>query len=201
MTTALVLGPTDHGRPMTREEFDAARGQEGHRFELIEGKVYVSPAPNLPHDRVWEWIAGLLHDYSRLRPDVINYVTPRARVIVPEEDELTFPEPDLAAYQDFPRHRRFDEIACSDVSPVLVSEIVSEDNPEKDLERNVDLYQRVPSIREYWVLDPRDDPERPTLRVHRRRGQRWQRRIDIAPGQTYTTRLLPDFALLLDPRA
>jgi hypothetical protein len=49
MKTVLVLGPADHGRPMTREEFDAARDQEGYHSELIEGKAYVSPLPNLPH--------------------------------------------------------------------------------------------------------------------------------------------------------
>jgi hypothetical protein len=50
--TALVLGPADHGRPITRGEFDAATGTEGHRYELIRGRVYVSPVPQLPHDIV-----------------------------------------------------------------------------------------------------------------------------------------------------
>ena len=67
--------------------------------------------------------------------------------------------------------------------------------------RNVELYLRVPSIREYWIFDPRQDPDRPTLRVYRRRGSRWQRPVDVAPGETYTTPLLPGFALLLDPHA
>jgi Uma2 family endonuclease len=201
MTTALVLGPTDHGRPMTREEFEAARGQEGYRYELIEGKVYVSPAPDLPHDRVWRWIYRLMEDYSESHPEVLNYVTPHARVILPEADESTNPEPDLAAYRDFPDHLPFTEVSWDDISPVLVAEIVSEENPEKDLDRNVDLYVRVPSIREYWIFDPRTGADRPTLRVYRRRGRRWQRPIDVAPGETYTTRLLPDFELLLDPHA
>jgi hypothetical protein len=65
--------------------------------------------------------------------------------------------------------------------------------------RNVRLYLRVPSIQEYWVLDGRPDPERPTLIVYRRRGQDWQAPIEIGYGETYTTRLLPGFKLLLDP--
>jgi Uma2 family endonuclease len=199
MKTALVLGPADHGRPITREEFEAARGQEGYRYELIEGRIYVSPVPDLPHDRIWEWVHRLLQDYSRSHPEVLNYVTARARVIVPEREGTTNPEPDLAAYSDFPRHLPLADVSWDDVSPLLVAEIVSEDDPEKDLQRNVDLYREVPSIREYWILDPRADPDRPTLRVYRRRGSRWQRPIDVVPGETYTTRLLPGFALLLDP--
>ena len=56
-------------------------------------------------------------------------------------------------------------------------------------------------VREYWILDPRVDADRPALTVHRRRGQGWQKPIDIASGGTYTTRLLPDFLLVLDVRS
>ncbi len=63
------------------------------------------------------------------------------------------------------------------------------------------LYLRVPSIREYWILDPRTDADHPSLLVYRRRGARWQRPLAVAGGDTYTTRLLPDFSLVLDVRA
>jgi Uma2 family endonuclease len=58
---------------------------------------------------------------------------------------------------------------------------------------------QVPSIREYWVIDPREDADRPTLLVFRRRGRRWQRTIPVPAGTTYATRLLPGFELLIDP--
>jgi Uma2 family endonuclease len=186
---------------MTREEFESARGREGYRFELIEGRVYVSPLPNMPHELLCDWLARLLNDYGRARPEVLNFVSGKARVIVPHQEESTNPEPDLAAYRNLDRSRPFAEASWDDVSPILVAEVVSEDDPEKDYTRNVALYEMVPSIREYWILDPRRDPDRPTLRVYRRRGTRWQRFIDVAAGDVYTTRLLPGFALLLDPHA
>ena len=77
---------------------------------------------------------------------------------------------------------------------------VSDDDPDKDFERNVQLYRQVPSIREYWVFDPRTNPDEPTLYVYRRRGTRWQARIEVAFGEVYTTRLLSDFTLTVDPR-
>jgi Uma2 family endonuclease len=122
-------------------------------------------------------------------------------VFVPGEEETTTPEPDLAVYRDFPRHLLAEEVNWEQVSPILVAEVVSEDDPDKDLDRNVELYRQVPSIREYWVLDPRRDPNRPSLRAYRRRGGRWQRPINVAPGGTYETRLLPGFVLLLDLHA
>jgi Uma2 family endonuclease len=194
-----MLGPADHGRSMSREEFESARSQEGYHYELIEGKVYVSPAPDLPHDRIVEWILGLLRDYSEAHPEVINYVSGRARVILPERAAPTNPEPDIAAFRDFPRDKPLRDVSWDDISPVLVVEVVSEEEPEKDLVRNVELYREVPSIREYWIIDPRVDADHPLLQVYRRRGRRWQRPMDIPSGEIYTTGLLPGFELLLDP--
>ena len=64
----------------------------------------------------------------------------------------------------------------------------------------MELYLQVPTIREYWIIDGRDDPDRPVMLVYRRRGSRWQNVIRVEAGETYETRLLPDFRLLLDPR-
>src|SRR5262249_24387259 len=120
-------------------------------------------------------------------------------VFVPEMDETTAPEPELAGYHDFPLHLPIRLRRWQDVSPILVAEVVSEEDPDKDLIRNVELYEDVRSIREYWIFDPRADADHPTLRIYRRRGARWQRPIDIASGETYTTRFLPGFALVVDP--
>jgi Uma2 family endonuclease len=201
MRTVLTLGPTDHGRALSLDEFLSSRSVEGYHYELIRGRLHVSPKANLPHDCVLESVAGQLDVYVREHPEVINYVTRNARVFVPEEDEATAPEPDFAGYRDFPLHVPVRERRWQDVSPILVAEVVSEEDPDKDLVRNVELYEAVSSIREYWILDPRADADHPTLRVYRRRGARWQRPIDVAPGGTYATRLLPDFTLVLDPNA
>jgi Uma2 family endonuclease len=200
MATVSALGPGDHGRPLTREEFGTAQWQSGYQYELIHGKLYVSPLPNLPQDWIEVWLWRLLDSYAQRHPEVINHVTAKARVLLPNRLDVTQPEPDLAAYRDFPRHRSVAQMDWDDVSPVLVAEVVSENDPDKDLVRNVDLYVQAPSIREYWVLDPRTNADQPTLLVYRRRGQRWQRVIRVPGGGTYTTRLLPGFTLVLDAR-
>ena len=119
---------------------------------------------------------------------------------MPGRPDVTNPEPDVAAYRKFPLHRPTGEVRWQDVSPILVAEVLSVDDPDKDLVRNVDLYLQVPSIREYWVLDTtREDPDHPYLTVRRRWRGKW-RVSEFAPGQTYTTSLLPGFKLRLDPR-
>jgi len=195
----LRLNPSDAGREVALEDFEHATGQEGWRYELIDGRIEVSPAPDAPHDCVMEWLNERLRSYRDAHPESINKISTHARVYISGRRAATCPEPDLAAYRNYPLHTPIRVRNWRDVSPILVVETLSEDNRKKDLIRNVSLYLEVPSIREYWVLDPRDDADHPTLRVYRRRGQAWQRPIDVPFAGTYTTPLLPGFTLIVDP--
>jgi Uma2 family endonuclease len=202
MTTQLYLTPADHGRALTLEDFLSAASQEGHRYEIIHGRLEVSPLPDLPHDELHDWLRDRLATYSREHPEVIARVKGPARVFLPDEDEgPTAPEPEVACYPAYPENRPIGERRWQDISPRLVVEIISADTADKDLQRNRRLYLGVPTIREYWIIDPRESHDRPTLLVYRRRGQRWGRVLTIPPGGTYTTPLLPGFTLVVDPHA
>jgi Uma2 family endonuclease len=201
MRTAVKrFGPRDHGRRVTDEEAYSARYKEGYRYEIIDGRLYVSPVPNLRENRLDEWLREKLYAYKRRRPDVVTYISGKARVFVPDREFTTCPEPDAAVYLDFPVRQPIDEVRWEDVSPSIVAEVLSESDPFKDTFRNVNLYLEVPSIREYWILDGQEDPNQPLLVVRRRRADRWLKPQEIAYGQTYRTPLLPGFKLLIDPR-
>jgi len=192
------IGPEDHGRPIPFDEFEGSDFEPGYKYELIHGRVYVTYAPNLTEDWLEKWLYVKVLLYSLQRPDIINFLTDKARVFVPSRKRITIPEPDIAAYHDFPVHRPLADLHWQDVSPFLVGEVLSANDPHKDLIRNVQLYLQVPTIREYWLIDGREDADRPTMRVYRRHGQHW-RVIELAYRGTYTTKLLPGFKLLLDP--
>lgn len=197
MSTVTKLGPKDHGRPMSFEEFMAGDYQEGYKYEIIHGRLYVSPLPNFGHDWLEQFVFGTLLDYSREHHEVINKVTNKSRVFVPGATNVTAPEPDIAAFRDFPVEKK-SRVNWRDVSPVLVIEVMGGEDPEKDLVRNVDLYLQNPTIQEYWLFDIRDDAERPTLRVHRRENDGW----DVTQWDAdavYTTDLLPGFELPVTP--
>jgi Uma2 family endonuclease len=200
MKTLLRIGPADHGRPVTLEEFESAQDEEGYSSELIDGRLYVSPLADLPHDQIVNWVLSALQEYSRQHSEVVNYVSGSARVPVPGRVRPAQAQPDVTAYHDFPLHLPIRGLKWRDVSPVLVVEVVSEDNAEKDLVRNVEIYECVPSIREYWILNLLVDPDHPPLKVYRKRGRTWQRPIDVPAGSIYTTKLLPGLELLVDPR-
>ena len=200
IATRTRFGPADHGVPVTADELAEAEYAEGFRYEVIDGRLYVAPIANLPEGGLNDWLRDQLKRYARAHPTVINQVYGPARVFVPNRPDLTVPEPDVAAYRDFPTHLPIREWNWEEVSPLIVCEVLVDSDPHKDLVRNVDLYFEVPSIAEYWVLDGSADPDRPTLIARRRWGSRWLVR-EVAFGDTYTTRTLPGFALLIDPRS
>jgi len=194
------LSPRDHGLPITDEELAISEFVQGFKYEVIEGRLYVSYEPDAPEDWVTQWLHGKLLLFSLAHAEIINYVSTKARVFVPMPRRGdTIPEPDLAAYLLLPKPSRIRGLNWREISPLLVAEVFSGGDPQKDLVRNVSLYERVPDIGEYWVIDISEDPDRPTMIVYRRRGTRWQRPIEVGYGETYTTKLLPGFKLLVDP--
>ena len=199
MATAVKIGPDSHGRRMTWQEFRSGDYEPGFKYELIDGKLYVSPEANLPENFVQDWLRDKLKAYSRAHPKAINKVLGPARVFVPGREDLTVPEPDIAAYRNLPLDRPTRDLRWEDVSPILGCEVLSAEDPDPGLVRNVELYWLVPSIREYWVLDAREDADHPSLLAHRRYGGKW-RIVEVGPSETYTTRLLPGFDLTLDVR-
>jgi Uma2 family endonuclease len=89
MTTQVYLTPKDQGRALTLEEFEHADGQEGYHYELIDGKLEVSPLPEMMHDDLQDWLRDKLKDYARHHPEIINLVKGPARVFVPGRQATT----------------------------------------------------------------------------------------------------------------
>jgi Uma2 family endonuclease len=200
MRTRLKLGPANHGRPLTWDEYIEGDYEGGYKYELVDGRLYVSALPNPPEDFLENWLYDLVKQYIQAHPEVVNHATNKARVFVEGREDITAVEPDIAAYHGFPRARALRGLKWDEVSPVLVVEILSPNHPEKDLERNVELYLGVRSIREYWIVDGRPNPAQPRLVVCRRVGRRWKE-IEVPFGETYSTKLLPGFELVVDPLA
>ena len=199
MQTKIYLTPADHGRALSWDEFESADAEEGYRYEMIEGKVFVSPVPDMPHEDLKEWLEAVLRAYVLERPDILCRVKGASRVFLEERsDGVTAPEPDIACYSEYPSELPKKQRNWRNVSPFLVVEILSEDNQDKDLERNRRLYLEVESIQEYWIVDPLEDADCPSLIVYRRRAKRWAARRVIPSGGTYTTPMLPGFSLVMD---
>ena len=63
-TVQLQIGPADHGRQMSLEEFREAEEEEGYRYELAEGVLEVTEIPGPEHRRV---VSNLYRAIAQLR--------------------------------------------------------------------------------------------------------------------------------------
>jgi Uma2 family endonuclease len=197
--TKLRFGPADHGRPVTAEEFVRAEFQEGAVYEAVDGKIAVSSRPSLQEYRLESWLCQAVERYGDSHPNTIAFVSGKAQVWVPARPELMILRPDVAVYHELPPGDELSGLDWPDISPRIVVEVVVDGDCHREFVRNVDLYFQVPSIAEYWILDAREGWEELVLTTRRRHNGRWWI-LEVPHGETYTTRTLPGFELLIDPR-
>lgn len=191
------LGPRDHGQELSFEEFVDRKYENGFKYELIEGRLYVSPQPNFPHDWVQSHVYELLSQYKLQHRQIVKRLSANARVFVPGRKKTTCPEPDFAIYRECPPGRN---VKWHEISPLIVVEIVSASDSAKDYVRNVELYRQVPSILEYWLFDRCDEDDGPLLKVYRREtGDADWTILEFLANDVYETSLLPGFALPVTP--
>lgn len=135
------------GEPFTVEDLERMP-DDGHRYELIDGMLLVSPAPNMAHQRVIAVFISLLEQACPERmvvfPDVGVRIAARSAL-----------EPDIVvAHADDAGGVRLTR------PPLLAVEVLSPCSVLRDLNLKKAAYERF-GIPSYWVVDP--DLERPAL--------------------------------------
>ena len=135
---------------------------DGNRYELIEGELFVSRSPSLTHQRVFRTLFRSFDSYLLQNPIGELFATPG--VIFSEFSAVI---PDLV----FVSNERLDEIASGDHitgAPDLVIEIVSPgpENARRDRLAKRQLYGKY-GVKEYWIVDF----ESRTIEVYSLQGQ------------------------------
>ena len=182
-TVGLRLGPADHGRRMTLEEFREADSEEGYRYELARGVLEVVEVPNDPHGQIVFNSQGALHLYHRQCPGLIRRIGGGGefRVWIPEF--VSGRNPDVAVVlMGTPKDHRERRPSS------LVAEVVSKRGEIRDYQEKREEYW-VYGLREYWIIDP---ATRRVLVLNRQADQ-WTERI-FQGDEEIVSELLPGFA-------
>ena len=133
---------------LTVADLDAFPEDDGNRYELIEGELFVSRAPGIPHQRVLLNLEIALSDYLKAHP--VGILVPGAGAIFSDYDAVI---PDLA----FVRNERWDQVVTGEKftgALDLVIEILSPgtQNRQRDLSAKRQLYGKY-GVQEYWIVD------------------------------------------------
>jgi Uma2 family endonuclease len=176
--------------PLTIADLDAAP-DDGNRYELIEGELFVSAAPSYFHQTILVRVIIALGNYLRDHP--IGELTPGTGIVF---DDFNGVVPDLV-FLTRERKKRILDGGRLKAAPEIVMEILSPGNANVRRDRVVkrNLYS-VRGVHEYWILDP----ETRSIDVHRKRKEGGLEFVaTLQCGDELTSPLLPDFRLPVEP--
>ena len=143
---------------------------DGKRHELIDGEHYVTPSPNIRHQRISGNLFYLIRAWLEEHPVGRVFYAP-LDVVFTQFDVV---EPDLL----YISHARSGEIVTEKHvtgAPEIVVEIGSKSTRKRDETIKRRLYERR-GVLEYWVIDPELD----VIRVYRLDGGRFSRPAELS---------------------
>jgi Uma2 family endonuclease len=137
-------------RPLTKYDYWELP-EAGPRYQLINGDLFMAPAPNRFHQDISRTIQFELMKYLEAEPIGILYNAPFDVVLT----DINVFQPDLAFFSE--RRRRFLTEKGAEGAPDLVVEILSRKTAHLDHKRLV--YART-GVDELWVVDPNEEEVR-----------------------------------------
>lgn len=156
------------GRPLSRADLDALP-DDGHRYELLDGALIVTPAPNPLHQRVVLNLAVALRGVAPPGTEVL--VAPLDVALA--EDTLLQPDVILARASDLTTRGL-------QGAPLLAVEVASPSTRRMDLTLKRSRYEAA-GCRAYWVVDP----DARSITAWERRGRGFVRIAHVTGEETF----------------
>lgn len=135
-----------HDRPLTAKDL-AELPDDGTRYELIWGELYMSPAPNTDHQRAVAQLHLFLAQYLREHRIGEVFLAPYEVMF----DNYNVVQPDLILILDEHAHRVTDTGITG--PPDLCIEVLAPGSRGRDLVKKFTLCAHF-GVREYWIIDP-----------------------------------------------
>jgi Uma2 family endonuclease len=171
---------------LTVADLDGFPEDDGNRYELIGGELFVSRAPGISHQSVLHNLQVEFGLYLRANP--IGRLVPGAGAIFSDYDAVI---PDLV----FVRNERWDQVVTGEKftgALDLVIEILSPgiENRQRDLSAKRKLYEKY-GVKEYWVIDS----ENGVVLILRLQGQTLEEVATLTSDDEVASPLLSGFQL------
>ncbi|MGH9395741.1 MAG: Uma2 family endonuclease [Terriglobia bacterium] len=160
---------------------------DGKRYEIIDGELFVSPSPATAHQNV---VANLLyHLMDFVRKHALGKVYTAPLDVVFSQFDVV--EPDLL----YISKSRSSILTRANVqgAPDLIVEVVSESTGKIDRTTKLKLYARF-GVKEYWIIDPLAL----TAEVFRAQPEGLELTQQLSSKDSLNSPLLPGFALPLE---
>ncbi|MGO8818915.1 MAG: Uma2 family endonuclease [Terriglobia bacterium] len=158
----------------------------GKRYEIIDGELFVTPSPLRRHQKV---LANLLYYLTEfVKKDDLGEVYPAPFDVVFSEYDVV--EPDVIYVSK--AHASVVTEKNIQGAPDLVVEVLSDSTARIDRTTKLKLYARN-GVAEYWVIDP----EVYAAEIYRQVPGGYELAAQLDSSQSLTSPLFPGFALPL----
>jgi Uma2 family endonuclease len=158
--------------------------EDGRRYELYDGEVYVVPSPIPLHQIVSARLYLALQEYTHTHGGVVLYAP--LDIVLTEFDVV---QPDLLLFTRDRQHLVSPRIVTR-FAPDLCVEILSPSTERNDRGRKMKLLA-VHGVREYWLVDP----ESVTIEVYRLAGSGFELVDTVGNADRVRSPLLPELSL------
>ncbi len=157
---------------------------DGKRYELVDGEVFVTPSPNEKHQRVSANLFVSMETYARRKKLGRAYFAPFDVVF----GEKTALQPDII----FVSSSRLGIIGPEYIvgAPDLVAEILSPQRAAYDRATKFEQYAKY-GVGECWIIDPVAE----TVEVYRLAGTEYELKAKLSGDQNLETPLLPGWKI------
>ena len=157
----------------------------GMRYEVIEGELYMTPAPSTKHQRILLALVIRLSDYLKRHPLGELFFAPvdvrMGNLANPVQPDLLFIARDRLniVKEDY-----------IDGAPDLIAEALSPGSQSYDRRTKFNLYARA-GVKEYWLIDPQSC----VVEIYVLRGQAYAPLGDFNSDQLLRSEILPNLNL------
>ena len=161
--------------------------EDGRRYELYDGEVFVVPAPVSRHQLAQHRIAEMLVNYARERggfavPSPIDIVFSDYDVLQPD---VVYFSPDRAHLVDLDRAIRH--------PPDLCVEVLSPSTETTDRGKKMQMFARY-GVGEYWIVEPHGG----TIETYELEEGRYVLRLTVSGDGVVMSRTLPGCSFRAD---
>ena len=166
---------------MTYEDY-CLLPDDGKQYQVIEGELFLSPAPRTTHQDIIVNLMTLLHTHVKAHSLGKVYVAPTDVLLSP----TTVVQPDIL----FIRRENMGIITELNIQgpPDLCIEVLSPSTESVDRERKMTVYARY-GVQEYWIINP----VRQMVSIYVRDGGMFALKAEATGNDTITSDVMTSF--------
>ncbi len=159
---------------------------DGIRYEIINGELFMSPAPTVGHQRTLREFLYALTSFLKKKP--LGEVLPAPTDVILSDVNILQPDIVLVLRE------KYDIFTRENIqgAPDLVIEVLSRGTEKRDREKKLAQYSRF-EVQEYWMVNH----EQQWVEVWRREGGELVFHKRLEQNQIVTTPLLPGLKIRL----